>query len=87
MQGNRARGWLLRATQTDRGGAERDITLHDWNVNYRGYVELFHTPATEKFVITCHSGAASIPDCVQLLIWIALVRVHNRRLPHVDFPT
>jgi hypothetical protein len=39
----------------------RDITSHDWNVNYRGYVELFHTLAAEKFVMTCHSGTAFIP--------------------------
>jgi hypothetical protein len=63
-------GWGM---QTDHGGAERDITSRDWNVNYRGYVELFHTPAAEKFVITCHSSSASIPTCVLLLIWIALV--------------
>jgi hypothetical protein len=61
MQDNRASGCLLRGTQTDRGGAERDITSHDWNVNYRGYVELFHTLAAEKFVITCHSSTAFIP--------------------------
>ena len=59
MQGNRASGWLLRGMETDRGCAERDITLHDWNVNYRDYVELFHTLAAEKFVITCHSSPAS----------------------------
>ena len=80
MQGNRASGWLLRGMETDRGCTERDITLHDWNVNYRDYVELFHTLAAEKFVITCHSSPASIPLCLRLVIWLALAQGRNRGL-------
>jgi hypothetical protein len=84
-QGNRASAWLLRGMETDRDCAERDITLHDWNVNYRGYVELFHTLAAEKFVITCHSSSASIPVYRRLQIRLALARVRNRRLTTLIF--
>jgi hypothetical protein len=91
MQGNRASGWLLRGMETDRGCAERDITLHAWNVNYRDYVELFHTLAAEKFVITCHSSPASclLPPyrslCLRLLIWLALAWGRNRGLTTLTF--